>query len=291
MKLNLLPVSVTKRSTAPIFIGIGCILLIASILASIFLINSSKKALEDAKANRAQYLAGYANNKATAASAEEVVKKAVDFDRNVKLYEAMAKHNNTYPDFYQSLKPFIPGFYRLTAIRATPAGTQAAVTMVGQVETFQQYTDLALALWRVPKVISVQRAGFVPNFSFAQSLERERQKTIFLKNGEQPIPDDDVQAIEIYKQRAAAERDGYLNVGNFGTENVPKGAMPEWATVTMTLLIDKNLQTPDPAATLRQAGGAGGGAAGAPGAPAGGGRPAGGGGLPPSGGGLPPSGS
>ncbi|MES1227582.1 MAG: hypothetical protein ABUL72_02865, partial [Armatimonadota bacterium] len=105
-------------------------------------------------------------------------------------------------------------------------------------------------LWRIPDVVSVQRAGFAPRLPAVQPLDPNRQKNVTVKPGETPIPDDAIAAIEVLKARAASEPSGFINAGGFGTDAVPKGDMPESQTVSMTLLLKRNLQVPIPAATL-----------------------------------------
>lgn len=254
MKLNLLPQAVTKRSSAPLFIGLATLMILVATAISAWMVIDSKDQLSKAVANRDQHLKGFSDNLATAASAEQVILQAVNYDRNVKLVQECAKHNHVYPDLYNSLFPYIPHYYRIHAISAAGSGDSATVTLVGHLTTFQQYADLELVLWRIPDVISVQRAGFVPRLSSVQDLARGRQKSVEVKPGETPMPDDPLAAIEVLKARAAAEPTGFLNAGGFGTDASPKGDMPLSQTVTMTLLMKKNLQVPDPGATLASGG-------------------------------------
>jgi len=253
MKLNLLPQTVVKRSSAPVFIILALLIVIAASAASAFLVVSSKAALEAAVKEREELLPGYANNAATAAQAEQVILQATNFDRNVKLVESAAKHNNVYPDLYDSLFPYIPAFYRIQSVNAVGSGGQATVTLVGHIDTFQQYADLAIALWRIPGVISVQRAGYAPKLPAVLLLTPDRQKNVSVKAGEAPLPDDVQQRIEILKSQAAAVPTGYVGVGGFGTDAVPKGDTLTSQTVTMTVLLTRNLQVPVPSATLAAA--------------------------------------
>lgn len=253
MKLNLLPQTVAKRSSAPIFIILAILIVLAASAGSAYMVVQSKADLKAAVDERDGLLAAYSNNAATAAQADVVIQQATNFDRNVKLVEAAAKHNNVYPDLYDSLFPYIPAWYRIQSINAVGSGGQATVTMVGHIDTFQQYADLAIALWRIPDVISVQRAGYAPKLPAVLPLTPDRQTNVSVKAGESPLPDDVQQRIEILKGQAAAVPTGYVGVGGFGTEAVPKGDTLTSQTVTMTVLLSRNLQVPVPAATLAAA--------------------------------------
>lgn len=253
MKLNLLPQTVAKRSSAPVFIIMAVLIVLAASAASAWMVVQSKADLKAAVDDRTAQLEGYANNAATAAQAETVILQATNFDRNVKLVEAAAKHNNAYPDLYDSLFPYIPAWYRIQSINAAGSGGQATVTMVGHIDTFQQYADLAIALWRIPGVISVQRAGYAPKLPSVLPLTPDRQTNVSIKPGETPLPDDVQQRIEILKAQAAAVPTGFVGVGGFGTDAVPKGDTLNSQTVTMTVLLTRNLQVPVPAATLAAA--------------------------------------
>jgi hypothetical protein len=75
----------------------------------------------------------------------------------------------------------------------------------------------------------------------------------------------------------ANQPQGFRNLNNYGTQNALKGAMPDWSTVSVTMTISgRNIQPPNPRATLQQGGtgGAqGGNPGGFPGGPQGGGQP------------------
>lgn len=253
MKLNLLPQAVTKRSAAPLFIAMAAVMVLVATAGAAWMVVDSKDQLKKAIAERESHLPGYANNLATANDAERVIQQAVNYDRNVKLVQECAKHNNVYADLYNKLLPYIPSFYRIHSLNATGGGDTCSVTMVGHLSTFQQYADLELVLWRIPEVISVQRAGYVPRHSSVQGLTPDRQKSVEIKPGETPLPDDPLQQIEVLKARAASVPTGFVNAGGFGTDASPKLDMPDYQTVTMTVLMKGNLQVPDPAATLAAA--------------------------------------
>jgi hypothetical protein len=59
-------------------------------------------------------------------------------------------------------------------------------------------------------------------------------------------------------ERAGSAPSGFQNTGNFGSsETRVRGAMPGFSAVTYSIVIDRELQTPDPRATITSGGGAG----------------------------------
>jgi hypothetical protein len=64
---------------------------------------------------------------------------------------------------YNELMPYIPQFLRVRSINAASAGaTRATVTIQGYLKTFQQYSDVMIALLRFPGCSAVGRSGFAP---------------------------------------------------------------------------------------------------------------------------------
>ncbi|MEZ0327689.1 MAG: hypothetical protein ACAH95_17470 [Fimbriimonas sp.] len=266
MKLNLLPATVSKGRQsktawiASIFIifvgiGIGLVLTLSSAAAL-------KQAQEDYQASKGP--AEAALKESQKADAFMALPEVAALMKNVSLAQAMIAHNDKYPDLYNSLRGYVPPFFRLTSMSASPSSdTQTSVTLTGTLDSYQQYADLMLALMRNPEAVSVARSGytadekFVPQITEADQLGRPRRPD------EAPIPDDPLQRLAFFEAQGA-QQSGFTGVGNFGTPDPDtRGAMPGESLVTVSLILNRGMQTPNPAATI----GSGGGTTGGGGAP------------------------
>ncbi|MBS1708879.1 MAG: hypothetical protein JSS65_09185 [Armatimonadetes bacterium] len=274
MKLNLLPTHVATQSKAPVFAALGATFAVLAIGGAVFLQVSSQADLKDAKEKLASSKQGAADALATANHAEEISKKGEVINTNLMLAKAMFKHNSAYVELYESIMPYIPDFYRVTSMTASPGGADTStVTLVGQIESFRKYADVALAFWRTPGVTNVTRAGFQLDDPSRGPITETDQSGSVVKPGEQPLPSDPLDKMDAIIARANSAPEGYLNTGNFGQDGGVKGPMPGWSTVTIVLTVSKDLRTPDPRSTLGGSGGGGGGGipgARGPGGPGGG---------------------
>ncbi|MDK3156931.1 hypothetical protein QPK87_10115 [Kamptonema cortianum] len=263
MKLNLLPSDVSKQGMAATA-WVGAILLaVAGIASAVVMMTMSSAQLADAKQAAQGPNKAAADALATAKLAEDQIAKATIIDRSLKLSQAMDAHNRKYTDLYKDVMRYVPTYYRLTGMQAVPNGPESCtVTLTGQLETFRQYADLAISLWKVPDALNVQRAGYAVNLPRVPNLSETDQLGAPIRPSEAPLPSDSLERLDELIARAASEPTGYRNVGNFGTPGQDtRGALPGWSTVTMTLVLGRNIQTPDPRATLGGGGGAGAGAA------------------------------
>lgn len=281
MKLNLLPTEVSKAGAAKAMWFVAGLIALAGVLASVGLSVVSAGNLATAKADAESKMAAAVNAAATAAQAETQMQAASVIIRNQALAEAMDAHNSKYVDLYRDVFRYVPSYFRLTSIQAQPvAEGQTAVTLTGQLETFRQYADLAVAMWKVPDVLNVTRQGYTVVDPVVPSLTETDQAGTAVRPGEAPLPSDPLERLDAMIARAASEPRGFQNVGGFGTADTiqPRGPLPNWSTVTISLVLGRDLRTPDPRATI---GGAAGGGAAVPGGGFGappmgfGGRPAG----------------
>ncbi|HSI73334.1 MAG TPA: hypothetical protein VK934_09155 [Fimbriimonas sp.] len=258
MKLNLLPATVSRgrqsktawvASIVIIFVGIGISL--AMTITSAAALAASKQEYEDSKgpAEKAYQTSQLAN---TLMADPKVAALA----KNVALSQAMIAHNDRYPDLYNGLIRYIPPFFRVTSMAAAPASdTQSSVTLVGTLNSYQQYADLMLALMRNPEAVSVARSGYnadeeyVPNLTQVDQLGRPRVP------GEAPIPDNPLERLAFFEANAK-DPNTYTGQGNFGTgTTATRLAMAGESLVTVQLLINHPLQVPNPRATLGAGGG------------------------------------
>ncbi|MER3496713.1 MAG: hypothetical protein C4320_08065 [Armatimonadota bacterium] len=279
MKLNLLPVhETTKNRSRDAFIGAVLIVLLCALAAAMMTIVSSqrleasKKAEEDARPGAEAAVA--VAKTADAAAAKPEVQALVT---NVALSKAMLKHNDVYPDLYNSIRPYIPAFFRLTSLSATPltggapgaapgtappppgipgappaaadTGATSAINMQGVLRTYQEYADLMLALLRIPGAQSVGRAGFagveltVPNVVEIDQNGRPR------KPQDPPIPDDPLARLTYFED--LPKESGYLNSGNFGSgQEGLRTVTPNASLVNVQVIVNRDLRTPVPRTSL-----------------------------------------
>lgn len=277
MKLNLLPTTEKKSRQGRFAILIAAMIVAGSIGAYIFMTLIPKAHLEQAKEGVSDLQTQVANVKATSDQADTIIAKASDVIRNAQLAQAMIDHNDVYPKLYDDVKKYIPPYYRLESIKATPNGTTARVELIGTLNGYQRYADLMLALMRFKDAVSITRSGYVLNATTVPALTEYDQFGKPRKANEAPIPDDGLERLAYFQAQAAAQPTGYLGTGNFGTGTTDlRDTMPSESRVTIIMDVNRNLQVPLAAETLKSGGGAA--AGGAPtgfGPPTGFGGPAG----------------
>ncbi len=99
----------------------------------------------------------------TAASADTILAGSKIVLTNSELVKQIDNSNGKYPRLYNTLKSYIPAFMRIRSISAASAGPeQSVVTIQGYLKTFQQYSDVMIALLRFPGCAAVGRSGFGP---------------------------------------------------------------------------------------------------------------------------------
>lgn len=271
MKLNLLPTYVSKEKQGR-FAVVGSFLLAAAGFALMFLMAKTSREAVQVQQDRINAAKPDADRSVqTSKQADDVMDQARGLILNMNLAEAMNSHSTVYADLYDDVRKYIPGFFRISAMNAVPNGAESAtVTMTGYLSTFQEYADLMVALLKIPGATAVSRSGFQLNDPIVPNLIPQDQKGRATKPGEPRIPDNPMDRLDL--QIAQAQVTGFQGAGGFGTTVTPmvRGAMPTQSTVTVAVVINgKNLQTPDPRATLAGAASLWGGAPAtpAPGAP------------------------
>lgn len=251
MKLNLLPTYVSKGKQAATAWIFSILLALLSVVAAVAMILYSKGLKDRAVQLVAERQPEYEKVKALAAKADEIIAQGRPIMVNTKLAETMQAHNTKYPDLYDQVLNFVPSWFRVRSIQATPAGPgQSTVQISGYLQTQQQYADLMLALTRIPGVASVSRGGYaivaprVPKLTEVDQLGRP------LRPGEGPVPTDPHERLTYYISQGSVS--GFENVSNFGTgdNEAEKGGMPGWSLVTVALSLPTDLMVPDPRGTL-----------------------------------------
>ncbi|RYG45658.1 hypothetical protein EON79_12105 [bacterium] len=264
MKLNLLPTTVsTERKAKGAVIG-AVLIAVAGIIGGVLLTTVSRSNLQRAQALEQQVrpLAQAAVD--TRALADKIISDSQGIIRNSALAGAMIGHSRKYPDLYEKILPYVPPFFRVTSISATPQGELSTVRIQGVLNTYQQYANLMLALLRIPGVQTVGRNGYldrdlsVPNLTPTDQVGKPKRAT------DPVIPDDPLERLAYYQAQASTQT--YTGTGNFGS---PDQALrlngPDSSLVEVTLVMNANIQAPDVSTTLKSAGGGGAAAATRPG--------------------------
>jgi hypothetical protein len=252
MKLNLLPTYVSREGQSRVAWVIATLLIVIGLVGALGLIFLGRKDLNDQTARAKALEPQAALALSTAKQADDVMASASGLDRNLKLSKAMTEHNSVYVDLYRDVLKYMPTFFRVTSVTATPVGeSECSVTITGVIKTHQQYADIMLALLRIPDVTNVTRSGYVITDPYVPALTEADRDGRKILPGESNIPSDPMARMEALIARAAAQPSGYMNVSGFGQEEVAKGAMPNWSTVTFVLTIkNRKMQAPDPRGTL-----------------------------------------
>ncbi len=258
MKLNLLPTYVSKEGQAKTATVVSILLGVLGIATAVGMILYSQQTLARNKAEADSLVQPAQDALDTSKRADEIMQGAVVIDRNLKLANAMLKHNTVYPDLYREVMTYVPSFMRVTTLTAAPnSPEQATITIGGVLQSFQQYADVVIALLRMPGVTNVARADFNVPVPAVPALSETDQNGLPVLPSEGNLPSDPVARMEELAARASAAPRGFLGQGGFGTEEALRGAMPDWSPVTLTVTISRNIQTPDPRATLAAQGAAG----------------------------------
>jgi len=254
MKLNLLPSHVSKGKSVQGAIIAALVIFVASLVATGAMIAISNSKLTKATQLASDWETPAKNAVDTSAKADVIIAKATPLIINSNLAMEMQKHNAVYPAFYNRILPYIPSFYRISSLSATPMSADSVtVSMAGVLKTHQQYADLMLALNRIPGVQTVTRSGYQVAYQIVPALSEQDQKGIAVKPGETALPDNPLDRLEALIARGGTT--GYVGSGGFGSGQPGfRGAMPDWSTVRVTVVLPGNLQTPNPRQTLMTVG-------------------------------------
>lgn len=280
MKLNLLPQTEKKSRQGRTAVIVGLLIVLVSIGVAGALTFFPLQRLQTAKADIGDLPNQVARADAIAKSADDVIKQAGPVIRNAQLAQAMIDHNDAYPKLYDDVKKYIPPYYRIQAMTASPLGEgMSQLTLTGTLSGYQKYADLMLALMRFPDATSITRQGYNLDDPIVPALTPDDQKGKMRKAGDPPVPDDGLARMAYFQAQAAAAPQGYLGTGGYGsgTDDV-RGPLPNASVVTITMTVSRDLRVPLAPETLRAGGGATGGGApafGGPGGPGGFGGPGG----------------
>src|SRR5438477_5445801 len=163
MKLNLLPKSVAKNVQSK---GIAIVMLVLVLATLVGAVGYSTKLSGDLESYKreAEAKSPLADKVVqTAASADQIISKAKIVLTNSALVKSIDETNKKYPALYDELRRYIPSFLRVRSVNAASSGpTTTTITIQGYLKTFQQYSDVMIALLRFPGCSAVGRGGFGP---------------------------------------------------------------------------------------------------------------------------------
>lgn len=255
MKLNLLPktVDTASRSKRAFVMGLG--VFAASCVGAFFLATQSQQQLDRANESVQSATPLYNRTVAVAKEADDMMAKPelIQMIRNTALAKEMMAANGRYPELYSFVRPYIPAFFRITSLSANPGGPDSAtVNMTGTVRNAQEYADLMLTLLRIPGAVSVSRAGFQAEDMIVPALTEADQKGKPRLPSRAPIPDDPLLRLEYFQNEQTPS--GYLNSGGFGGSIEPgavRTVRPGESLINVSVVVPKNIQTPNPRATIQ----------------------------------------
>jgi hypothetical protein len=251
MKLNLVPTSASRGAGARNGIILAVILVAAAVFMSAGLRQKSAQALSAAKDDVTKNVDTAAKAKTTGDEADTIIVRAQGPLLNLQLANAMDQHNDVYPKFYDSVIKYIPNYFRINSLRATPLdGNSCTVTMTGVVASFQQYANLMLALLRIPGAQAVSRSGYQVNDMFVPNLIKDDQVGRAIMPGKPRLPENPVDRLDLLISSAGSTT--FAGVGGFGSLDEPRvrGASPTESNIAVAVVLTQNLLTPNPRATL-----------------------------------------
>ena len=258
MKLNLVPTHVSKEKASGGAIFAMFLLIVVGIIGAVLMVVISNQKLAASKAAEEDMLGKASSAKAESDRADALMadSKTHAVVRNVTLAEAMAQHSTVYPDLYDMIRRYVPSYYRVTNMAASPgAEGTCTVTLTGVLATYQQYADLGLAFMRIPGAQSYSPSGYQINDAYVPNLTPDDMVGRKIHPNEGNIPDDELQRLRYRIQQG--QLTGYAGAGGYGDNDVTmKGPMPNASLVTLTLTLASDpkhhydLQTPEPRQTL-----------------------------------------
>ncbi|MBL1149754.1 MAG: hypothetical protein HND42_06050, partial [Armatimonadetes bacterium] len=163
MKLNLLPKTVRKDVQSK---SVFTIMLIAVLGSLVLAFMYNRKLVGDLESfkSEAALLQPEADKVVRASQrADQIIADAKIVLTNTQLVADMDAATDRYPELYDLVKQYIPSFFRVRSISATSSGASGCtISINGYLKTFQQYSDVMIALLRIPGAVAVGRSGFAP---------------------------------------------------------------------------------------------------------------------------------
>jgi hypothetical protein len=163
MKLNLIPKTAAKGAASKTMFIVALAAVIFSLVAAFMYNQSLQTTLQSWKDDTAQMKVSADEVVRATKEADEIVAKAQIVLTNKALYDQIVASNTAYPDTYDEVKEYIPSFFRVRTFSAQSTGERTStMTISGYLRSFQQYSDVMIALLRCPSVVQIGRNGFGP---------------------------------------------------------------------------------------------------------------------------------
>jgi hypothetical protein len=163
MKLNLLPKTAARSAQSRTAFMVMALLVVLTLAGTMFYASQISQTLSGYKEEVAQKEIIAKQVVDTAASADTILANSKVVLTNSELVQQIDSSNGKYPRLYNTLKGYIPAFMRVRSLTAASGGPEnSVVTIQGYIKTFQQYSDVMIALLRFPGCSAVGRSGFGP---------------------------------------------------------------------------------------------------------------------------------
>lgn len=260
MKLNLLPICETQETTLKKTIFLMGAVLLGTIAAStvMAIYSNSRIQASKQKAEELEPQAAFAYRRAM--QANSIIKSGTLLERNMRLEEAIEKHNAAQIHLMNDVLQYIPGFFRVTSLTIAPRGAQdSLVTITGIVRTYQQYADVMMALMRMPGATQSFRFGFESKERYVPPLIEMDQAGQPIKPGQVRLPDDPWKRFEIRmdtmlkgtQEGGNHSHSAIYNMNPQTKKNDPVPPTPNESEVTLYVQVaNRPMQVPNPRQTL-----------------------------------------
>lgn len=251
MKLNLLPTTVNREGRAKSAWFFSILLAVAGVASMLYMKQTSERFVKEQNERIDKTRRRVQDGQDFNAKTDKVIQDNRGLVLNAKLATAMLEHSDKYPDLFNKVKGNIPSYFRLTSMNATPNGPVTQVNLTGVIQNQQQYADLMLALLRIEGVVTVGRSGFTYANALVPPITETDQTGRIQQPGDPTWPDDPLDRLDA--QIANARSTGFLNQNGFGstTEPMQRGAMPDWSTITVSVILNESVQAPNAIEAIR----------------------------------------
>src|ERR1700722_7951098 len=116
MKLNLIPTSAARQGGSVFGWILFFIIVAGSVFGAIRMNGQAATVLAQAKDDVTKFQDPSDKANQVSSNADDIMKEASGPLLNTQLVQAMQKHSRVYPDFYDELFHYIPGYFRLTSL-------------------------------------------------------------------------------------------------------------------------------------------------------------------------------
>jgi hypothetical protein len=163
MKLNLIPKTAAKGAASKTMFVFMLAAVLVSLVVAFMYNRSLQGTLQSLKDDTSAMKQGADEVVRASQEADTILANSVIVLTNKALFDQIEKSNNAYPDLYDEVHQYIPSFFRVRTYTAQSSGDRmSTMRITGYLQTFQQYSDVMIALLRCPSVVEIGRAGYGP---------------------------------------------------------------------------------------------------------------------------------